>query len=400
MDKLQYEYILIRYGELTTKGKNKKDFIRKLAENMRMALADFDGLTFERTRDHIYVHLHGNDPDKIEPILQKVFGIRSFSKAIKTSNDIDKIVECSLTLMKDKCGSFKVITKRANKKFPIHSDEVNRKVASNILKNYAPDLYVDVHNPQYPLIIEIRENNTYLMCKTVLGAQGYPVGVAGKAMLMLSGGIDSPVAGYLAMKRGIQIECIHYSSQPYTSVAALNKVKQLARMLSPYQGSIALHVVPFTETQLAIYKHCDESYAITMMRRMMYRLAERLAIKQNCLAIVNGESVGQVASQTLDSIGVINEVTSMPVIRPVVTYDKLEIIDIAKKIGTYETSILPFEDCCTIFNPKNPTTKPRLDKCIWYEEKYDFESLLSKAIEETETIYIYPNTKFEDEEIF
>lgn len=397
MDKLQYEFILIRYGELTTKGKNKKDFIRKLAENMKMALAGFDGLTFERTRDHIYIHLHGNDPDKIEPVLKKVFGIRSFSKAIKTENDIDKICENALLLMKDKPGTFKVITKRANKKFEIHSEDVNRIVASKLLKAYGPALHVDVHNPDYPLIVEIRDNNTYLMSQTILGAQGYPVGVAGKGMLMLSGGIDSPVAGYLAMKRGIHIECIHYSSQPYTSEAALNKVRQLARLLAPYQGNIALHIVPFTDLQLMIYKHCDESYAITMMRRMMYRLAESLALKQECIAIINGESVGQVASQTLNSMGVINKVIDLPVIRPVVTYDKLEIIDVARNIGTYQTSIQPFEDCCTIFTPKNPVTKPQASKCEWYENKYDFQSLLQQALDNVVTEIISPNTIFEDE---
>ncbi len=397
MDKLQYEFILIRYGELTTKGKNKKDFIRKLAENMKMALAGFEGLTFERTRDHIYIHLHGNDPDKIEPVLKKVFGIRSFSKAIKTDNDIDRICDSALLMMKDKQGTFKVITKRANKKFEIHSEDVNRIVASKLLKAYGPTLHVDVHNPDYPLIVEIRDNNTYLMCQTILGAQGYPVGVAGKGMLMLSGGIDSPVAGYLAMKRGIHIECIHYSSQPYTSEAALNKVRQLARLLAPYQGNIALHIVPFTDLQLMIYKHCDESYAITMMRRMMYRLAESLALKQDCLAIINGESVGQVASQTLNSMGVINKVVDLPVIRPVVTYDKLEIIDVARNIGTYQTSIQPFEDCCTIFTPKNPVTKPQASKCEWYENKYDFQSLLQQALDNVQTEIISPNTIFEDE---
>ena len=397
MDKLQYEFILIRFGELTTKGNNKKDFIRKLAENMKRALSGFEGLTFERTRDHIYVHLHGNDPDKIEPVLKKVFGIRSFSKALKTENDIDKICDAALLMMKDKTGTFKVITKRANKKFEIHSEDVNRMVASKLLKAYGPGLHVDVHTPDYPLIVEIRENNTYLMCQTTLGAQGYPVGVAGKGMLMLSGGIDSPVAGYLAMKRGVYIECIHYCSQPYTSEAALNKVRQLARILAPYQGNIALHIVPFTDIQLEIYKHCDESYAITMMRRMMYRLAERLALKQDCLAIINGESVGQVASQTLNSMGVINKVVELPVIRPVVTYDKLEIIDISRNIGTYETSIQPFEDCCTIFTPKNPVTKPQASKCEWYENKYDFETLLQQALDNVTTEIIDPNTVFEDE---
>ncbi len=398
MANLQYEYIMIRYGELTTKGKNKKDFIKKLAENMRMALADYPSLKFERTRDHIYVHLHGVDPDEISPILKNVFGIRSFSKALKVSNDVDAILEAAKAIMEDKLEkTFKVNTRRANKQFPIHSDEMNRKVASTVLKAYDGHLKVDVHNPDTTLVVEIRDEATYLMADTTMGSGGYPVGVGGKAMLMLSGGIDSPVAGYLTMKRGVEIECIHYASQPYTSEAALNKVKELAKLLAPYQGRIKLHVVPFTNTQLEIYKHCDESYAITMMRRMMYRLADRLAKKTNCLAIVNGESVGQVASQTLNSMGVINCVTTTPVIRPVVTYDKLEIIDIARKINTYETSILPFEDCCTIFTPKNPVTKPRLDKCEYFESKWDFQPFLDEAVENTETIVIYPTTDFNED---
>lgn len=397
MDELQYEFILIRYGELTTKGKNKKDFIRKLAENMKMALSNFEGLTFERTRDHIYIHLHGNNPDDLEPVLKKVFGIRSFAKAIKVENDIDQIIDASLKIMKGKSGTFKVKTKRANKKFEIHSEDVNRKVASQILKNYAPTLTVDVHNPNYPLIVEIRDDYTYIMAETILGAQGYPVGVAGKAMLMLSGGIDSPVAGYLAMKRGIEIECIHYASMPYTSFEALNKVKTLAKLIAPYQGCIKLHIIPFTDIQLEINKHCDSSYTITMMRRMMYRIADTISKKNGCLAIVNGESVSQVASQTLNSMAVIGEVTSMPIIRPVVTYDKLEIIDLARKIGTYETSILPFEDCCTIFTPKNPVIKPDLKKCQWYENKYDFTSLLDKAIENEEIVKIYPNSELQED---
>ena len=359
MAKLVYEYILIRFGELTTKGKNKIEFIRKLANNMKSALSNYPDLVFERTRDHIYVHLNGTDPDEISPILKNIFGIRSFAKTLKVDNDIEAIVKAAKDIMEDKEGTFKVITKRANKKFQLRSDSINRMIAGEILRNFAPTLTVDVHNPDYKLIVEIREKNTYLMAETILGAQGFPVGVGGKAMLMLSGGIDSPVAGYLTMKRGVEIECIHYTSMPYTSLESLNKVKELARLISVYQGQINLHIIPFTNTQMEIYRVCDESYAITMMRRMMYRLAQRLAEKNNCLAIVNGESIGQVASQTLESIGAISEVVDMPIIRPCATLDKLEIINIAKEINTYETSILPYEDCCTIFTPKNPVIRPK-----------------------------------------
>lgn len=397
MPSVNYEYILVRFGELSTKGKNKKDFIKRLNDNISLALKDFDKLTYERTRDHIYIHLHGTNPFLLVPILQKVFGIRSVAPTIKVENDIDKIIEASKQVMADKEGTFKVITRRINKKFPIHSDDVNRRVASGVLREYDGHIHVDVHEPKYPLIVEIREEATYIMAETFICAGGYPVGVGGKGMLMLSGGIDSPIAGYLANKRGVQIECIHYASMPYTSEQALNKVKELTRIISCYQGGIKLHIINFTPTQLAIYKNCDEEYAITIMRRMMYRLAERLATQRKCLAIINGESIGQVASQTLESMNVINDVTNMPIIRPLVTYDKLEIISLAEKVGTYETSILPYEDCCTIFTPKNPVTKPHLDKVLAQEKRFDFEPLLQEALDSYETIVIYPTTKFEED---
>lgn len=399
MASFQYEYILIRFGELTTKGKNKKDFIRRLAENMRLALAQYPNLKFQCTRDHIYIHLHGTDPEKLTPILKNVFGIRAFAKTAKVNNTMDDIIDGAKKIMADKTGSFKLAARRADKKFPIHSQDVNRQVSGALLREYGDKLSVDVHNPDYKIVVEIREDYTYIMAETILGAGGYPVGVGGKALLMLSGGIDSPVAGYLTMKRGVEIECIHYASQPYTSVAALNKVKELAKILSPYQGRIKLHVIPFTDIQLQIYEHADESYAITIMRRMMYRLAEMLAKETGCLAIVNGESIGQVASQTLNSMAAINCVTEMPVIRPLVTYDKLEIIDISRKINTYSTSILPFEDCCTIFTPKDPVTKPRKEKCEMFEAWFDYQPMLEKAIAERETIVINPQTSFDEIDI-
>ena len=399
MDKLKYEHILVRFGELSTKGKNKNDFIKRLTVNMQRALKDYPELKFERTRDHIYIHLNGTDPFEIAPVLQGVFGLRSFAPTIKADNNEEAILEAAVKLMADKKGTFKVITKRANKNFPIHSDEMNRKVASAILHRYGPELKVDVHEPDYPVIVEIRNEATYLIAETIPGLGGYPVGVGGKALLMLSGGIDSPIAGYLTMKRGVEIECIHYASMPYTSLEALNKVKELARIISKYQGRIKLHIVPFTETQLAIYRNCDEQYAITIMRRMMYRIAQQIAEKNNCLAVVNGESIGQVASQTLESMSVINKVVDIPVIRPVVTYDKLEIIDLAQKINTYETSILPYEDCCTIFTPKNPVTRPHIQKVENQEERFDWEPLIEEAVAKTESMMIYPTSKFDEEDI-
>jgi thiamine biosynthesis protein ThiI len=394
---LNYEYILVRFGELSTKGKNKRDFISRLAKNMQAALQDYPQLSFEKTRDHIYIHLNGVDPYAIAPVLKQVFGIRSFAPTVKTENDLEKMQEAARAVMEGKQGTFKVITRRADKSFPVHSDEVNRAVATAILRAYGPQLKVDVHEPDYPVVVEIRREGTYIMADTILGAGGYPVGVGGKALLLLSGGIDSPVAGWLTMKRGVEIEAIHFASMPYTSQQALNKVKQLARLLSGYQGRIKVHVIPFTDLQLAIYKNCDEEYAITVMRRMMFRIAEAVARNNNCLALVSGESIGQVASQTLESINVINAVTAMPVIRPVVTCDKLEIIAMAEQIGTYKTSILPYEDCCTIFTPKNPVTKPHRYKAEKQESFFDWQPLVDQCVRQCEDIVIYPTTQFDED---
>ncbi|MEF9968417.1 MAG: tRNA uracil 4-sulfurtransferase ThiI, partial [Longicatena sp.] len=293
--------------------------------------------------------------------------------------------------------TFKIDTRRSYKLFPMMSDEINRSVAGEILRN--TDLKVNVKTPELRIQIELHEEDTYIMTGRVQGSGGYPVGVGGKALVMLSGGIDSPVASYLTMKRGVAIECIHYASPPYTSQAAQDKVLDLARLIASHQGHIRVHIIPFTDLQLAIYKNCDESYAITIMRRMMYRIAQKVSEKQNCLAIVNGESIGQVASQTLESMRTINIVTQMPIIRPVACLDKLEIIDLAKKIDTYETSILPFEDCCTIFTPKNPVTKPTIKKAEFNEGRFDYETLLNECVEKMESIDVYPTQKI-DENIF
>lgn len=397
-NKLTVDHILVRFGELSTKGKNKNDFIKKLLVNIKNALAAFEKLTYEKGYDRIYIMLNGTDPDEIAPILQKVFGISSFSYAIKINSELEEMVEMGLKIAKaSNAKTFKVNTKRHHKLFPYISDEINRAIAGEILRN--TDMKVDVHDPELMLMVEVRQFDTYMMPNKIKGAGGYPVGIGGKAMVMLSGGIDSPVAAYLMMKRGITVECIHYASPPYTSSQARQKVLELASIVSQYQGHVRVHIVPFTDIQLAIYKNCDESYAITIMRRMMYRLAEMLSEKQNCKAIVNGESIGQVASQTLDSMGCINEVVKMPVIRPCVTMDKLEIIDLANKIGTYETSILPFEDCCTIFTPKNPVTRPTIKKCEKLEGRFDFMPLLEEALANIEVINAYP-VKKDEENIF
>lgn len=393
-----YNHILVRFGELSTKGKNKKDFIKRLLTNVRNALRDYEKLTYERTHDRMYIMLNGEDAHAVSEHLQKVFGISSFSFAIKVDSDIEAIKATALQVAKESdATTFKIQARRSDKQFPMISDEINRAVAGEILRN--TELKVNVREPQLRIQIEVHREATYIMTDRIPGAGGYPVGVGGKAMVMLSGGIDSPVASYLTMKRGVAIECVHYASPPYTSQAAQEKVLELARKIAPHQGHIRVHIVPFTDLQLAIYKNCDESYAITIMRRMMYRIAQRLAQQQHCLAIVNGESIGQVASQTLESMQTINCVTNMPIIRPVACMDKVEIIDIARKIDTYDISIQPFEDCCTIFTPKNPVTKPTIHRAERLEARFDYEALLEDCLAKTESINIYPTANI-NEDIF
>ncbi len=384
---MKYTSIMVRFGELSTKGKNKKDFIRKLADNIKHSLKEFNKVTYDVLYDHIYVNLNGLDYEPIINTLKDISGIQGLSLVVKIPSDIEEIKKTALTLVEQEEGkTFKVTCKRSNKKFPIVSDDIIRMVAPVILKNTS--LKVDVHKPDIKLSIEVRDEGTYIFTKTITAVGGYPIGVAGKVMMMLSGGIDSPVASYLLMKRGVLLECIHFASPPYTSEAVIDKLKDILKQLNKFQFSIKLHIIPFTKIQTKIYEVSDESYAITIMRRMMYRLAVKLADKHNCIAIANGESVGQVASQTLDSMRVINEVTNIPVLRPVSVLDKLEIIKIAKKINTYEISIRPYEDCCTIFAPKNPKTKPRLHEVQFFENKFDFASLIDEAIKETKTIVI------------
>ncbi len=389
---MTYDHIMVRFGELSTKGKNKKDFIRVLANNIKNALRDFSNISIETRFDHIYVVLNGNDPEPIIEVLQDVSGIHSLSLVYKTDPDIENLKKVSLELIQKEEGqTFKVKAKRADKSYPIISEDIIRHVAGVILAN--TNLKVDVHNPDILLSIEIRQEGAYVFCKTYPAAGGYPLGVGGKIMHMLSGGIDSPVAAYLLMRRGIKIECIHFASPPYTNVGVIEKLKDLLSKLNKYQPEIRLNIIPFTKIQEEIYRNADESYAITIMRRMMFRLADRLAHRRRCPAISSGESVGQVASQTLESMYTINEVTSLPVLRPVVTMDKVDIIKLARKIDTYDISIRPFEDCCTIFAPKSPKTKPSLEKAKEFEEKFDYETLISEALDNVEVIYV----KKEDE---
>ena len=378
--------ILIKYGELTTKKNNRNIFINTLCENIKKQLKNYN-IKIIKNRVRMFIETDDNI-DEIVEILKNVFGIHGIVVAYKVDTNIDVIKTSVLEIIKDiNFKTFKVETKRSDKRFPIPSMEFNNIIGSLVLKN-KEGISVDVHNPEYELKIEIREDYAYIYSKEVNGIGGYPVGVAGRGLLMLSGGIDSPVAGYLAMKRGIKIECIYFESPPHTSLAAKNKVKKLVEKLCKYNTNIVLHVINFTEIQEAIYQNCPSSYMITIMRRMMYRISELIARDINSLVIINGESVGQVASQTLNSMNVINNVSNYPILRPVCCLDKLEIIDISKKIGTYETSILPYEDCCTIFLPKHPVINPVLGKAIIYENSFDYDDMIKRCVNNREVITI------------
>ncbi len=390
MDKL----IFIKYGELSTKKDNRKMFIKLLLKNIKNKL---DGLNFEidYTTSRMYIKTTNEDYSEVINRLQEVFGIHSIVVCDKVNTNKEDIEEKIKEIIKDlNFKTFKVETKRSDKSFPISSLDFSRMMGGVVLKN--KECKVDVHNPDIILNIEIRNEGTYIYTNEVSGIGGYPVGVQGKGMLMLSGGIDSPVAGYLALKRGVDLECLYFESPPHTSLEAKNKVITLASIINKYSGNIKVHVVPFTKLQEAIYKSVPDTYIITIMRRMMYRIAERMSKKRNCKIIINGESIGQVASQTLTSMSVINNVTNMPVIRPVACLDKLEIIDIANKIDTYKTSILPFEDCCTIFVPRHPVINPELDKCIEYEKLFDYETLIDECIRNIETIKDLKINNFDD----
>ena len=380
--------IMIKYGELTTKKDNRKLFIDKLYYDLIYKLAGLDySITKEMAR--MFIEFNSEDFEIIKDKMNHVFGIHSYVLAYKVkSNKEDIEKELLKRIKKEKFKTFKVETKRSDKTFPIESTDFSRKMGGAILSNIK-DISVDVHNPELVVNIEIRRDYTYIYFEEFKGIGGYPYGVQGKGLLMLSGGIDSPVAGYLAMKRGIKIDCVYFEAIPHTSLEARNKVIELVKKLNNYGNGIRLIVVPFTEIQEAIYKNCDQEYLITIMRRMMYRIMDKLVRRNKAHVIINGESIGQVASQTLTSMEVINNVTNLPVIRPVACLDKLEIIDISKKIDTYDISILPYEDCCTVFVPRHPVINPQLDKCIREEEKFDYQEMIDKTI--SNLLYIKVN---------
>lgn len=383
----QSKTILVRYGEIGLKGKNRSFFESALIRNIRKAVSGTEGLKVFREQGRVYVQHTGDSAQVIER-LAKVFGIVSLSPVVTAQLGLEAIQERALEeAIRAGCGpggTFKIETRRANKRFPITSPEVSRMVGAYIFKKI-PGLAVDVRKPQVLIDIEIREHEAFVYSTSIPGPGGLPVGVTGRGALMLSGGIDSPVAGWLAMKRGIQLVGIHFYSFPFTSERSKEKVLDLTKVLASYGGKFPLYVVPFTEIQREIKTKCPESLYVTIMRRMMFRIAEAICEKERCLSIFTGENLGQVASQTIESITVIENVVSLPVLRPAITMDKTEIVTLAKKIGTYDISIRPYEDCCTIFVPKNPATRPKLRDAERAEKELgDYQDLLEHAIENSE----------------
>jgi len=390
--------ILLKYGELSTKKANRSFFLKILNDDIKKNLKDEVDIRYDYGR--MFVIPKNNNFEYVINKLKNIFGIHEIIIANRIlDKEIDVIKDNVLEILKEeKFNTFKVDVKRSDKNFPIDGMELRKIFGGHILKNI-PNIKVDVNNPDITINVEIRLKEVLIYSDGIKGIGGYPVGTLGKGLLMLSGGIDSPVAGYLAMKRGVKIEGIYFESPPHTSEAALNKVKELAKKLAVYNNDIKLHIINFTEIQEEIYKNIPHEYLITIMRRMMYRISAIVAARSNAKIIVNGESIGQVASQTLTSMSAINEVVKIPVIRPVACFDKLEIIDLAKKIDTYETSILPFEDCCTIFVPDHPVINPEKEKCVEYEKLINYEDMIYTAVKNKTTIKITSEDELEYQDL-
>lgn len=384
--------LLVRYTEIHLKGLNRPYFERALVDNMKRALRGMEP-KIEREHGRIYVrNISGEDFPKALDSLTRVFGIHSVSPAVAVDKDWETVVEAAIKLMEarlegEKEGvTFKVLARRSDKRYMYNSDTICRELGGRVLERF-PWLKVDVHKPEIKLSVEIREK-AYVYCDEIPGANGMPTGTAGKASLLISGGIDSPVAGYMMAKRGLTLSAVHFYSYPYTSERARDKVVELTKLVSRYAGEIKLFLVPFTDIQMTIYEKCPSKETTVLMRRLMMKIAERIARGEGAQALITGESLGQVASQTLEALAVTNDAVSMPVFRPLIGFDKDEIMDIARRIGTYETSILPYEDCCTVFVPKHPVTKPRLDELRASEAAVDFTEMIEKAIENTEIMTI------------
>ena len=386
---------MIKYAELNTKKDNIGMFLRILKQNIEEKTKDLAVITFDKGR--MFLKTEESNFEKVLQILKKTFGIHEIEIGYELLNtEMNTIEQNLLEIVKEKdFHTFKVETKRSDKNYPLKSPEISKYLGGVILKN-KEGIEVDVHHPDVTFYVEIRKDHAYIYSEKIKGLGGYPVGTLGKGLLMLSGGIDSPVAGYLTMKRGVKIEAIYFESPPHTSEEAKNKVLSLASIVSEYGSQIKVHVINFTKIQEEIYKNIPHEYLVTIMRRMMYRISEIIARHNRCKILINGESIGQVASQTLSSMAVINEVVRIPVIRPVACFDKLEIISLAKEIGTYETSILPYQDCCTIFVPEHPVINPEKEKCEEYEKLIPYEDLIREAIKNETVITNQTKKEFED----
>ncbi|AZS18197.1 tRNA uracil 4-sulfurtransferase ThiI [Paenibacillus lutimineralis] len=392
---MDYEMLLLRFGEITVKGKNRSRFEKAALSHVKSLLRAFPGTEAIHEYGRIYVRLNGQAADPVISSLKNIFGLTSISPVKVSPSKLEDIVEIAVDFVKsipaDKYKTFKVHGRRVFKGFPHSSQEMNHLVGGPVL-SACPHLKVDVHHPDLELRVEVRERVTYLFCEVIPAAGGFPLGTNGKAMMLLSGGIDSPVAGYSAMRRGLEIECVHFHSYPYTSKKAEEKVLELAQVLSGFSGRIKVHLVPFTDIQTSLAKTGQDNLIITLMRRSMLRIATKLAEKNGGLALVTGDSLGQVASQTLASMNVIGKVTDLPLLRPLVMMDKEDIISMAKRIGTYDISILPYEDCCTLFVPKSPATNPNL-RIVEHVEKElaDLDHMIEAAVENTESVIVKPH---------
>ncbi len=397
---MDYSEIMIRYGELSTKGKNRMRFINKLRRNIEHVLSIYPDVTVQADRDRAHVYLNGTDYVPVAESLKIIFGIQAFSpsyKVDKTVPDLIKAVQDGMTQIYKEGMTFKISSKRSDHDFELDSRELNHRLGDAVF-DILPNIKAQMKKPDINLKVEIRDEAAYISYENIKGNGGLPVGTSGKGMLMLSGGIDSPVAGYLSLKCGVDIEAVHFASPPYTSPGALKKAQDLTRKLTRFGGNITFIEVPFTEIQEEIKEKAPEAYLMTLTRRFMMRITDRIREERNGLVIINGESLGQVASQTLESMQAINAVTCTPVIRPVVTMDKLEIIDIAQKIDTFDISIQPFEDCCTIFAPDRPKTNPKIKNVEQYEKRLDVKGLVDRAVENIIISTITPQVESDDVE--
>ncbi len=391
------EIILIKNGELALKGLNRMTFEDILVKNIRRNIGHLGKFSAKKAQSTIYIEpLEENYPfgEALE-IMQQIFGIAAFTRALSVEKDMEIILNSAPDYLAERlknAKTFKVESKRSDKRFPLTSPEISRELGGKILSRF-PHLKVDVHNPDVLVMVEIRDYAAYIHGEQIKGAGGMPVGSGGRAAVLISGGIDSPVAAYMMAKRGLELNAIHFASPPYTSPRAEQKVMKLLKIVSRYSGPIRVGVVPFTEIQEQIGEKCPEDYFTLIMRRFMMKISERLARERNCGALITGESVGQVASQTLMALGVTDAVVNMPVFRPVIGMDKDEIIEISRKIDAFETSIEPFEDCCTVFTPKHPKTRPHPDKVAEAEAALDMEALINRAVEGTEFRVIDRNSE-------